>query len=329
MKIYFDARWIGDHGIGRVARVLDAHLGYPHLHLKGRPSSPLDSVRMFFAMLFRTERDSCTFSPGYNAPIFMNRQYVLTVHDLNHIDRSENSSVLKRLYYSMIMRRACRNASCVLTVSEFSRQRIIEWAAVAPTQVINIGNGFDDTYNVDVSPYLPGYPYMLCVSNRKPHKNEPRVLEAFAQAALPSEVCLVLTGAPTDALLQQAAQLGIAQRVVFLGRVEESKLPSLYRGAIALLFPSLYEGFGLPVIEAMACGTPVLTSNTTSLPEVAGDAAVLVDPTSVPDIAHAITLLFNDGEVRARLSARGLVQCAQFSWPSTVDKVRTAINSIK
>lgn len=329
MKIYFDARWIGDHGIGRVARVLDERLKYTRLQLKGRPSSPLDSVRMFFAMLFRTEKDSCVFSPGYNAPIFITRRYVLTVHDLNHIDRHENSSILKRLYYSIILRRACRNASCVLTVSEFSRQRIVEWAGIKPVQVINIGNGCDDTYNMNVAPYLPGYPYMLCVSNRKPHKNESRVLQAFAQAAISTEVCLLLTGSSTDDLLEQAKELNIAQRVIFLGRVEERDLPALYRGAIALLFPSLYEGFGLPVIEAMACGTPVLTSNTTSLPEIAGEAAILVNPTSISEIAAAITLLFNDPKLRAELTTKGLFQCAQFSWLKTVEKVQIALNTIK
>jgi glycosyltransferase involved in cell wall biosynthesis len=329
LKTYFDARWIGDHGIGRVAKVLDEHLKFSHLALGGRPSSPFDTLRMFFAILFRTEAGSCTFTPGYNAPLFINRRYVMTVHDLNHIDRSENGGFLKSVYYSLIMRRACRNSNFVLTVSEFSRQRIMDWAGLPSERVVNIGNGFDDTYNANVLPYLPGYPYMLCVSNRKAHKNEPRVLEAFALAKLPEDVRLVLTGKSTEALLQQASQLGIDGRVIFLGRVEESELPSLYRGAVALLFPSLYEGFGLPVIEAMACGTPVLTSNTTSLPEVAGDAAILVDPTSVPEIANGIQRLFHDAMLREDLSAKGLVQCAQFRWPETVRKVRMVLEAVR
>ena len=329
LKIYFDARWKGDHGIGRVARVLDEHLKLPHLDLQGSPTSPFDSLRLFLAMLFRTEKGSCIFTPGYNAPLFIIRRYVMTVHDLNHIDRSENSSILKRLYYAIIMRRACRNADVVLTVSEFSRLRIIEWAKLSTERVVNIGNGFDGTYNMDVVPYMPGYPYMLCVSNRKAHKNEPRVLQAFAQAVLPAEVRLVFTGMSTPGLLQEAQELGMAGRLIFLGRVDEVDMPALYRGAIALIFPSLYEGFGLPVIEAMACGTPVLTSNTTSLPEVAGTAALLVDPTSVDEISDGIRRLFHESALRNDLTAKGLVQCAQFTWPETVQKVRMAIQAVQ
>jgi glycosyltransferase involved in cell wall biosynthesis len=110
----------------------------------------------------------------------------------------------------------------------------------------------------------------------------------------------------------------VTQGVHFVGVVPEEKLPSLYRGAEALVFPSLYEGFGLPLLEAMACGTPVVTANTTALPEVAGDAALLVDPTSVEQIAGAMEQIVSDTSLRRQLREKGLTRAARFSWASTV-----------
>ncbi|MBR7633449.1 glycosyltransferase family 4 protein [Janthinobacterium lividum] len=328
MNFFFDARWIGDHGIGRVARVLDTALTLPHLDVAGSPSAPLDALRLWLATLKQIPKGTGLFSPGYNAPLFLTRPFVFTIHDLNHIDRSENGSWLKSLYYSLIMQRACRNAAAVLTVSEFSRQRIIAWSKIDAARVINIGNGVDPAYNVNVVPHSPGYPYLLSVSNRKPHKNEPRLLAAFASANIDPSIRLVMTGKPTEELLSQAKALGILDRLEFSGRVEESELPGLYRGALGLLFPSLYEGFGLPVIEAMSCGIPVLTSNTTSLPEVAGDAALLVDPDSVESITLGIDALCKDTALRQELCTRGLLQAAKFSWDETIRKVRTALDDI-
>ena len=250
------------------------------------------------------------------------------IHDLNHIDFTQNSSRLKRIYYELIMRRACRNAAAVITVSEFSKKRIVEWARIPESKVVNIGNGVDGAYTPSAAPYAPGYPYLLCVSNRRTHKNEPRVLEAFAKAQIDPGIRLVLTGLATDALLTQAEHLGIAQRLVFAGRVPEDELPSYYRGAVALVFPSLYEGFGLPVIEAMACGTPVLTSDSTSLPEVAGDAALLVDPKSVEQISAGIERLCSDQTLRMQMVERGFKQSARFTWDMTTKRMSNVLHEI-
>lgn len=250
------------------------------------------------------------------------------IYDLNHIERAENSSRLKRIYYKLIMRRACRNAAAVMTVSEYSKARIVKWAGVSEDKIVNVGIGVDSAYTPAAIPHAPGYPYLLCVSNRRPHKNEPRVLEAFAKAKIAPEIRLILTGAATEALLGQAAKLGIAQRVIFAGRVPEADLPSYYRGAIALLFPSLYEGFGLPTIEAMACGVPVLTSNTTSLPEAAGNAALLVNPESVEQISAGIERLCDDQPLRAQMIERGFKQAAHFTWEMTTTRVSNVLRGI-
>ena len=180
--------------------------------------------------------------------------------------------------------------------------------------------GVDPTYHPEGDSYGLPFPYLLCVSNRKRHKNEFRVVEAFARARLAAEIRLVFTGKPTRTRrVHRTAR--VTSRVHFTGVVPEVKLPSLYRGAEALIFPSLYEGFGLPFVEAMACGTPVLTSNITAMPEVAGGAALLVDPTSVEQIAAATGKIVNDTSLREQLREKGLARAAQFSWFSTAARV--------
>jgi glycosyltransferase involved in cell wall biosynthesis len=120
----------------------------------------------------------------------------------------------------------------------------------------------------------------------------------------------------------------VTESVYFAGRVPEAQLPSLYRSAEALVFASLYEGFGLPVLEAMACGTPVITSNTTALPEVAGDAAVLVDPTSVDQIAEAMGRINRDSSLRKSLRSKGLIQAKRYSWESTIARVQGILENV-
>ncbi|NTV12468.1 MAG: glycosyltransferase family 4 protein [Desulfobulbaceae bacterium] len=269
------------------------------------------------------------FSPGYNAPLLITRPYIFTIHDLNHLDRPENSSFLKRLYYRLIMRRAARKAFRVLTVSEFSRRRIIEWAELDPARVINVGNGVEPHFNPNAAPFEPGHPYLLCVGNRKVHKNETRMIEAFTRAEINPAIRLLFTGTASQQLTEIIKKFVVKNRVSFLGNVPEENMPGLYRGALALLFPSLYEGFGLPVIEAMACGTPVLTANTTALPEAAGDAALLINPLSVEEIAEGIEQLCRDQKLREVLRRRGLARAALFNWDQVKERVEFVLSEMQ
>ncbi len=327
MEVFFDSRWVGDHGIGRFARMLKLRLSLQDLSIGRSPSSPFDPLRMTAAML-RLRSDSGVLSPGYNAPLFVSRPFIFTIHDLNHIERPENSSALKRAYYRFIVRRACRKAFRVLTVSEYSRWLIIAWAGVEPNHVVNVGNGVEQCYRPDGAAYAPGFSYLLCVSNRKAHKNEPRVVEAFSQAEIDPRIRLLFTGAPSKELSALCSQFHLGERVIFVGRVPETELPGLYRGALALVFPSLYEGFGLPVIEAMACGTPVLTSDTTSLPEIAGDAALMVNPLSVNEITAGIERLCRDPDLREHLREKGYGRVKQFCWDDVAFKVRVVLDEM-
>ena len=140
---------------------------------------------------------------------------------------------------------------------------------------------------------------------------------------------LVFTGEPVADLVHCIEAHQLRSRVHFVGVVPEAKLPSLYRGAEALIFPSLYEGFGLPILEAMACGTPVVTANTTAMPEVAGDAALLVDSTSVEQIASAMEQLVSDTSLQRRLREEGPTRAARFSWGDTISRVRRVFGEIE
>ena len=319
--IYADQRWIGDHGIGRFARRVLAGLEYRPVPLASNPAAPLDAWRLARA-LGKLTRNDLFFSPGYNTPLFCPSPFVFTICDLSHIYCSENSSPLIRLYYATILKRACHRAVRILTISEFTRTQIVDWSGVPPEKVFNVRCGVDPAYHPGDDLYGLPFPYLLCVTNRKPHKNELRVVEAFAKASIDPSIHLVFSGKPTAHLAHFIEQRQLSPRVDFVGVVPEGRLPSLYRGAEALVFPSLYEGFGLPLLEAMGCGTPVLTSNVTALPEVAGGAALLVDPTSVEQIADAMQQVISNAALRQELKKKGLARAAQFSWENTVSMVR-------
>jgi glycosyltransferase involved in cell wall biosynthesis len=292
-----------------------------------KPSNPLSSLLLSFKFMDFSKND-IAFCPGYIPPLFSKCNFVFTIHDLNHLDREENSSFFKKAFYNLIIKIGCFKSNRILTVSEYSKNRIIEWSGVPENKVINVGNGVDKTFNIEVKPFNLGYAYLLCVSNRKLHKNEPALIKAFAKSNIDSKIKLLFTGNSTDELVTLINELNLAERIVFQGFVDDNDLPSLYRGALGLLFPSLYEGFGLPILEAMACGIPVLTSNVTSLPEVAGDAALLIDPYSLDDMADGINQLVTDLDLRNLLIERGLTRVNMFTWEKVAERVQQVLEQV-
>lgn len=333
MVTLFDARWKGKNGISRFSSELLTRLKFDMYLVNDsiKPTSPLDTIWLTLYLFFvwvKKKGDFLYFTPGYNSPLLFLSNVIITVHDLNHYDLPCNSSIMKRFYYRFVLMRACRKSKLILTVSDFSRSRIIKWSGVSPDKVIKVGNGVDDSFSPDVEKFSPGFKYFLCIGNRKAHKNENRVIEAFSEANIDPKIKLVFNGYSTPYLSDLIHRLKMNDRIVFKGDVEDSEIPSLYAGAIALVFPSLYEGFGLPIIEAMACGTPVITSTCTSLPEIAGDAALLIDPESVQDISLAIHRLSIDDQLRSRLHHLGLERARHFRWNMVSDKVKKAIKTI-
>lgn len=326
-RILFDVRWYGEHGIGRFAREVYSRLDDAS-EFKG-PIMPWSPVDCFYSGLRLSTQDNTLFvSPGYNSPL-ANHSFAFTIHDLAHIENEQNRNPLKAAYYELVMKPACHRALKVFTVSEYSRGRIAEWSGLDESKIVNVGNGAAPEFTADGERAERGVPYVFCPCGRRPHKNEARSLRAFARAYQGEPTKLLFLGAPTPQLREIAEQVGLSSRIEFLGRIDDAQLASVYRGAQAVLFPSLYEGFGLPVIESMACGTPVVTSTVCSLPEVSGGAAVLVDPTSVDEIAQGLHQLKTNEAERARLRALGLVNARRFSWDSTGAKVREALAEVR
>ncbi|WP_429156946.1 glycosyltransferase family 4 protein [Aeromonas veronii] len=330
MKIFFDMAWHNMGGIGRFSSNVSLKLKWKTVYFKSHsrnPASPL-VVLLLLKKLFLWRKNNVVMFPGYIPPLYSRARFIFTIHDLNHIDRPENNSLFKSVFYNTIILNGCKNASKILTVSEYSKEKIVEWARVPPSKVVNVGNGVDVLFSTDVAPYNPGYSYLICVSNRKLHKNECRLIEAFSKSNICHDIRLLFTGSANDYISMKIKELKLEDKIVFCGRVSDQELPSLYRGALGLVFPSLYEGFGLPVVEAMASGIPVLTSNTTSLPEVAGDAALLVNPESVDEIRVGIERLVHDETLRTELIAKGLERAKLFSWDAVAARVQAVLDEV-
>jgi glycosyltransferase involved in cell wall biosynthesis len=323
-EVLFDARWIGNHGIGRFAREVKNLL--PNLvefQRERRPWHPMDPVLL--GMELWQKRPKVFFSPGYNSPVGWPKPFVFTLHDLNHLFVQDNSNALKRAYYKYVIRPACHRAAFVLTVSEYSKCEIAAWAKLKEERIINVGNGVGPPFTATGPKYEPGYPYLLYVGSRKVHKNLPRLLEAYSISGVRRDVRLILSGSPDQQISTEINRLGLSGNVVFIDLDADRNLSDVYRGALALVFPSLYEGFGLPPLEAMACGVPVLTSNLCSLPEVVGDAGVLVNPLDLEAIADGMRRLVEDSGLRAKLRLRGLLRAKAFSWDKTASRTQEVL----
>jgi glycosyltransferase involved in cell wall biosynthesis len=323
-EVLYDARWIGNHGIGRFADELLKRL--PSLvafHSARRPSHPLDP--WLLGRMLRARRPALFFSPGYNSPRAYSGAFVFTLHDLHHLRVPESSSVAKRAYYEHVIRPACRRAACVLTVSDYSKAEIAAWSGVEGARIINVGNGVGCPFVPEGIKHAPGYPYLLYVGSSRPHKNLMRLLEAFDASGMARQVGLLISGRPAPAVVDVVRRLKLGQAVVFTGPLSNAELASHYRGALAFVFPSLYEGFGLPPLEAMACGVPVLTSNVCAIPEVVADAALLVDPHSTEDIAQGMTRIVQDAALRASLRAKGFLRASHYSWDETARRTQDVL----
>lgn len=325
--IIYDSRWIGSHGIGRFAKEIADRLSFSENYSsKKNPAGLLSAIEL--GLWSTHSRGKAVYSPSYIPPLFSDLPFSFTIHDLNHIDVEHNSSLLKRLYYRFIIRPAIKKAYRVLTVSEFSKKRIIDWSGCSPEKVTVVGNGVTAVFNEAAPPMQPGYSYIFCCSNRKGHKNEPRLLQAFKKSELNNKMKLVFSGKPDNDILDLIKKLQLESAIIFTGQVSEEELASWYAGAVITAFPSLYEGFGLPLVESMACGTPIIASNTTCLPEIGGNAGYYVDPLSVVSIAEGLKHLVGDESLRKEMREKGLLRAKLFTWDRSSDLVRDALKGM-
>jgi glycosyltransferase involved in cell wall biosynthesis len=258
---------------------------------------------------------------------------VTTIFDVQHLDHPEFFSRAERFHRRWAYEGAARRATLVVTGSEYSKQRLTQSAGVDPARIEVVPLG------IDLARFRPqaedddarlledlGLPprFLVYPANLWPHKNHGRLVEALAGAG-DTEIGLVLTGQDygrLDRLMERAQSAGVAHRVRHLGYVSHETLPALYRRAVAMVFPSLYEGFGSPPLEAMACGCIVAASSSGSLGEICGRAALSFDPESVDDISRAIDRVVSDAALRATLRDAGLQRAAQFNWAHSASRYR-------
>lgn len=324
-QVLSDGRWRGLHGIGRFAsEVLRRLPEHTVLENGPRPLSPMDPVWLTCHVL--TRRPAVFFSPGFNPPPVCPSPFVFTIHDLIQVQAPDATTLAKQLYYKLVIRPAARRAYRVLSVSEYSRRQIIEWSGLPEEHVVNVGNGVGPPFQADGDRYEPGFPFILYVGNFRPHKNLRRLLRAFQGLDYP-DLRLLLTGNPTPPIVALVEQLGLLNRIAFLGTPSDDELSSVYRGALCLVLPSLAEGFGLPALEAMACGTPVIVSNRTALPEIAAGAGLLVDPLDIRDITQAMERMLSDSELRTTGREAGICRALQYSWNQVAARVHSVLEA--
>jgi glycosyltransferase involved in cell wall biosynthesis len=344
MKIAFDGTVLHGHksGVGYYCEELlkamlrmnhkDEFLVFSHLPVKVQFPSANGNLtfsntvscrlRAFYlhallpGILDTAQPDLCHYT-NFLAPVSEKRPYVVTIHDMGLEVLRDSHPLAKRLYTKRLVPHVARKARFIITNSEHSKWEIVRYLGIAENRirVTPLAASLEFT-PVAVNPTTP---YFLYVGNLEPRKNLVRLIQAYA--GLPrKDHDLVIVGARWyrgSAAEDAVRGLGLSAKVRFLGYVDRKELPALFSGATAVVYPSLLEGFGLPVLEAMACGAPVITSNNSALREVAGDAAVLVNPLNVRELTEAMAQFAEDEPLRREFSLRGLSRAAEFSWDTT------------
>lgn len=290
-----------------------------------RPAARILWQHSLFPFLLARDRVALLHATMNVAPWWTPCPVVVTIHDLAYLRYPEVHPLGRRLYLSALTRITVRRARAIVAVSRFTRDEIVRFFRVPPQRIRVIYEGYDPAFRplpaAEVEAFrkqhnLPER-YLLYVGNLEPRKNLPTLVRAFARIAAEHDLVLVLAGPPGwgyTGLFRLVEALGLEGRVRFPGFVPAEELPLWYNAAVAFVYPSRYEGFGLPPLEAMACGTPVVVSSASSLPEVVGEAAVQVDPDDVDSLAGALLELLTRHELRETYRERGPERARRFSW---------------
>lgn len=281
-------------------------------------------------------RPDVLFVPSHVLPLVTRGKSVVVVYDVGHRMFARAHALAERVYLEWSIRRHVRIATRLLTISEASKRDLVRLYAADPARI-------DVAYPAVEARFRPATAdeiarvrhrhglaerYVLHLGTIKPRKNLPRLIRAFVQAHLPPDTQLALGGMTTyggRAVEEAVAAAGLEHRVKRLAYVPDADLPALYSGAACVAIVSLYEGFGMPALEALACGAPLLVSNRGSLPEITGNAAVVVDALDVGSIATGLATVLEDARLRAELNARGPRRAADFDWSSAAHVTRRAL----
>jgi len=361
MRIALDLRRIKNPGIGRYMKCLtEAVLAQAPEHdyllilppqgeslitAAGRvekiaPPIQYYSVReqIDLPRILRRYRVDLLHSPHFNLPLIRPCPTVVTLHDVIYLACPEDMpSRAGRLYYKAMMSASARLADRIITVSEFSKGDVVRLLGVDPGKIEVVHSGLSSDFRPvpnslerrsTLARYGIDQDYILYTGIYKLRKNHAGLLRAFrVLSASGVKAQLVIAGPMSEGepeLRRQATELGVEKKVVFTGFVPEADLPSLYSAARVYACPSLYEGFGFTILEAMACGVPVVSSAETSLPEVAGDAALFAEARNPEEFAAALRRAFADEDLRCLLIEKGFANCCRFSWETAASKTLAA-----
>ncbi|HQZ99771.1 MAG TPA: glycosyltransferase family 1 protein [Thermoflexales bacterium] len=277
--------------------------------------------------------------PGFDAPVLRSLPTILTVHDLIGVLFKKNFPPISRFYWSTWLPFTIRFADLIIADSDATRRDITRLTNVSDERIRVVPLGVDRRFSPASQAQiqtckkqldLPDK-FILYLGTLEPRKGVDTLIDAFSTSMLDEDVWLVLAGKQAwfwDKIQNRLDASPRSNRIKILGYIPDEFLPALYSAARVFVFPSRYEGFGLPVLEAMACGTPVICSNAASLPEVAGDAAVQISPDDVRGLADAITATVSNDQFAANLSAKGLSQAGKFTWKNTARGVMAAYKEV-
>jgi len=309
----------------------------PNVHKKVIfPNGRLLRLSLVFPLMLRLH-DIDVFHCNYIGPPFMKTPYIVTLHDILHEEYPQFFPGKMRFLMSLLYPFSARHAAKVITVSEYSKKAIVRLYGVPDENVVVIPNGVADEFRpvTDTDRIVRvkqryGIPvalkYILYVGRLEPRKNITGLLNAYHGLKKEHRVehVLVIAGMKDflyDNIFKTVQCLGLTEEVIFTGRVEQRDLATLYSGAELFVYPSFGEGFGIPPLEAMACGVPVITSNTTSLPEVIDDAGIMIDPWNDNELARAMLAVMENVNLQDELKEKGIKRARLFSWKNSAAKV--------
>lgn len=325
-QILTDARWPENTGIGKMYRIykkrLEKYYNIKELHISTKIGSPFSFAHLSFAA--SKEKNKIFWNPGFIPIASTTKKTFITVHDLGHLKHYGNA---KKIYYNYILKYLYKQTTKVICVSEFSRREFIEWSGLDVSNVLTIPNGIEPNFSDLAQQYESDKPYFFYPGNRRSFKNVPLIVKAFFASKLHfSGFDLYLTGPPETKLREIALRHNGEKNLVFLGNICEEQLVGFYKGATGVIYLSSYEGFGLPILESMACGCPILVTNAGAIKEVAGDAAIYANINNFDEIISRIIDIAERKSYVQRKIVLGFSQIKKYDIDASCAKLQYLFN---